>query len=846
MKRATEDAKRSHEELAASYEQITATEEQLRQTIDDLGVTERFLRESEEKYRTVFENTGTAMVLLEEDMMISLANTEFLKLSGFPKEEIEGKKTWVEFVVAEDRDRMLAQHRLRRQNHEKALTWYEFRFVTRSGDIRAIYLTIDIIPGTKKSVASLLDITERRRADAEVTVVNRLYAVLSATDNAIVHIPDKKELLNEICRIVVDTGGFSMAWAGIANGKTHLIEPVGSAGHIEGYLDTIAISTDDTPRGRGPTGTAFRTGTFNVCNDIGSDPKMAPWREGALGRGYRSLAAFPFARNTANAGVITFYASEPGFFTNRIIRLLEEQSGNISFALEALDHAGHRIAAEQDLKESELRYRRLFETAKDGILILDAETGKIIDANPYILEILGYPIEYFLGKHLWELGFIKDKSIAERAFSELSTKSYVRYEDIPLEKKDGQRMDVEFISNSYLVGDTRIIQCNIRNITGRKLAEKALRESDERYRSLFTTMEEGFCIIEMIFGENNKPVDYRFIEVNPAFERHTGLTGAVGRRIRDLAPNHEGYWFETYGKIALTGEPAHFENYAREFHRWYYVYAFRVGPPEKRLVSVLFSDITDRKLTEDSLKNFSENLEREVTERTSELSDANQKLMTEIGIRIDAEKHLTQSVSEKEVLLREVHHRVKNNLQIIVSLLNLQSRFITDETTLTAFKESQSRVRAMALVHEKLYQSSDLATIDLENYLRFLGDNLFQFLSMKGKGIRLAMEVHGISLAIDTAIPLGLMINELISNSLKYAFPDGRTGEISLAIRRQDHTLTILFKDNGIGIPDNFDWRNGKSLGLRLVISLVEQLDGTIELDRRSGTAFTIVVKEKV
>jgi two-component sensor histidine kinase len=202
-------------------------------------------------------------------------------------------------------------------------------------------------------------------------------------------------------------------------------------------------------------------------------------------------------------------------------------------------------------------------------------------------------------------------------------------------------------------------------------------------------------------------------------------------------------------------------------------------------------------------------------------------------------------VREKEVLLREIHHRVKNNLQIIISLLNLQSRYITDEATLSAFRESQSRVRVMALVHEKLYQSNDLAKLDLNNYLKFLGDNLFQFLGMEGKGIQLTMDIRDISLTIDTTIPVGLMINELISNSLKHAFPDGRKGNITLAVHRQDKSLIILFKDDGIGIPEDFDWRNAESLGLRLVISLVEQLQGTIEIDRMAGTTFNIVVMEK-
>ena len=245
------------------------------------------------------------------------------------------------------------------------------------------------------------------------------------------------------------------------------------------------------------------------------------------------------------------------------------------------------------------------------------------------------------------------------------------------------------------------------------------------------------------------------------------------------------------------------------------------------------------------MKTFSEDLDRKVLERTSNLDDVNVNLMTEIDIRLNAEKQLSKNLKEKEVLLREVHHRVKNNLQIIISLLNLQSRYITDETTLSAFRESQNRVRAMALVHEKLYGSADLATIDLDNYIRFLGNNLVQFYGIQGKNITLTIDIHDIFLAIDTAIPFGLMINELISNSLKYAFPNGRKGEISIAIHRQDHTLTILFRDNGVGIPEDLDWRNARSMGLQLVTALVDQLDGTIELDRTAGTRFTMVVQEK-
>jgi two-component sensor histidine kinase len=224
------------------------------------------------------------------------------------------------------------------------------------------------------------------------------------------------------------------------------------------------------------------------------------------------------------------------------------------------------------------------------------------------------------------------------------------------------------------------------------------------------------------------------------------------------------------------------------------------------------------------LKQFNEELEKGIAERTEKLNE---------------------SLEEKVLLLREIHHRVNNNLQILISILNLQSRNNPDENAKAALQETLNRVRAMALVHEKLYRSGDIAKIKLEEYVRFLTNSLIQSFEMRDRGIRFTPDIQGIFLDVNTAIPVGLIINELVSNSLKYAFPDGRDGEISIAIRRENDTLSILFKDNGVGIPQDVDWRNSKSLGLRLVVSLVEQLEGTIEMDRTAGTTFTIVVKEK-
>ena len=414
-------------------------------------------------------------------------------------------------------------------------------------------------------------------------------------------------------------------------------------------------------------------------------------------------------------------------------------------------------------------------------------------------------------------------------------------------KKDGGLINISLIISPIKNAQNRLIGISTiaHDITEHKRDEETLRESEKRYRDLFENMQEGFAYCRMIYDNKKRPEDFIYLNVNPAFNRIFGITPVLGKPITEVFPGIREAMpelFEIYGRVASTGEPESFDIFFKPSEKWLHI---SIYSPAKEHFVAFYEDITDRKAAAEIIRTTGEDLERKIAERTSDLSDINLDLMTEIGTRLDGEKQLAKSMGEKDVLLREVHHRVKNNLQIIISLLNLQSRYITDEKTLAAFEGEPEPVRAMALVHEKLYQSKDLATIDLKNYLRFLGDNLFQFMDMKGRGITLTMDIKDISLAVDTVIPVGLMINELISNSLKYAFPDGRKGEISLAIHRQDHTLTILFKDNGIGIPQDFDWHNPKSLGLRLVISLVGQLNGTIELDRSAGTAFTIVVKEK-
>ncbi len=205
------------------------------------------------------------------------------------------------------------------------------------------------------------------------------------------------------------------------------------------------------------------------------------------------------------------------------------------------------------------------------------------------------------------------------------------------------------------------------------------------------------------------------------------------------------------------------------------------------------------------------------------------------------------SLEEKELLLREIHHRVKNNLQVISSLLSLQSRYNNDEQAIAMAKESQNRIKVMALIHEKLYRSKDFANVEFNDYIKNLVTDLFSSYKVSKSRISLRIDIENISLGIDTAIPTGLIVNELVSNCLKYAFPNDRDGEIRISLHALgDGRNELIVGDNGIGLPETFDIKKAESLGLRMITNLTERsLHGKVNINRSNGTEFQIIFKEK-
>jgi two-component sensor histidine kinase/PAS domain-containing protein len=238
----------------------------------------------------------------------------------------------------------------------------------------------------------------------------------------------------------------------------------------------------------------------------------------------------------------------------------------------------------------------------------------------------------------------------------------------------------------------------------------------------------------------------------------------------------------------------------------------------------VFSEVTARKRAEEEVRQLNRELERRVEQRTAQLEMA---------------------LKKQALLRKEMHHRVKNNLQVISSLLFLQSLQVTDATMREILRESQLRARSIALIHEKLYQSDDVSEIDFADYVRGLASNLFEAYRVSRQKIALTVRAQAVRLDLDTAIPCGLIITELLSNALKYAFTDGRTGEITIALKPVGNKrLRLTIRDNGIGLPGDFDIENAETLGLTLVRDLTRQLNGTLEYRTEHGTVVTIIFAE--
>ncbi|AXV36806.1 MAG: hypothetical protein CIT01_00630 [Methanobacterium sp. BRmetb2] len=458
--------------------------------------------------------------------------------------------------------------------------------------------------------------------------------------------------------------------------------------------------------------------------------------------------------------------------------------------------------AEISLKEKEEEYRLLIENQTDYIIKFDLD-GLLRFVSPSYCEILGRIEEELLGKSFIPLLHEEDRHKTDKAIDLLYKPPYTSYIEQRVQTKNGWR----WIAWAYksIVDDNNKVTGFVgvgRDIHDQKMAQEALKESESKYRSIF----ENTGAMTMIFDEN---MDISL--VNSEFEKFSGylkkeIQGL--KNVSDFVVREDLSRIKGYHRLQRINPDAIPKNYEvqlvnRKGEVKEFFATFDMIPGTRKGI-ISFMDITDRKVAENKIK---------------------------------------KSLREKEILLREIHHRVKNNLQIISTLLELQCDQIKDEEVMELYRESENRIQSIALIHENLYQSDDLASIQIDEYINNLLNDLMNSYGIESS-VNLNIDVDKITLGIETAIPCGLIINELVSNSLKYAFPNGTSGNIYLSLKEKDDgTFKLLISDDGSAFPSDFEEKKNRTLGLQLVNNLVKQLDGDLDFNKEKKE-FKINFKE--
>jgi two-component system, sensor histidine kinase PdtaS len=494
-----------------------------------------------------------------------------------------------------------------------------------------------------------------------------------------------------------------------------------------------------------------------------------------------------------------------------------------------------RQRQESNLQRLNLKkfYENLVEGINEGIWVTDHD-DILYFMNRGMEDITGVKTENMEGLHV--LDDLPDSStgqLKEYYRKAKETLQPVYYDSIGVTSPTGIRSyQSGWILPQLDDGKFNGAICTVIDQTSRKKAEEALTKSETFYRTIFENTGTGTIIV----GENTI--------ITMANKRSETLSGYKVDEIEnklswmDFVHPDDREKMKIYHKLRRDpGKNVPFWDQEKSLHSEEPGKNIPTGNQQKNVPSEYEFRLLNKNGEERQIM-LSASVIPGTTDSVVSLLDITQ--------RKNAENEVKQSLNEKELLLREIHHRVKNNMQIISSLLNLQRSYIQDAEADNILQESQGRVKSMALVHEKLYQTDDLSKINVAEYIRSLSMNLFHSYTVK-PGIKLILDVGEVYFNIDTAVPLGLIINELVSNSLKYAFCDRENGEISISLKKTDDSGIYHLKvgDDGVGFPSDLDFDNTPSLGLKLVSTLVNQLDGEIELINDYGTCFHITIQEQ-
>ncbi len=663
----------------------------------------------------------------------------------------------------------------------------------------------------------------------EVSRLSRLYAALTAINQAIVRATSSDELLVTICRVLCEQGGFRMAWIGRYQPGTHEIRPVASWGDDRAYLATIQVRGDDTDRGRGPTGTAFREGRGVISNDLSSDPSSAPWWDALASQGYRAAAVFPIREAGSVSGTLSVYAEEPQYFREREVSLLEEAAADLSHALDNFARERERrrtedtIRRERDFSDAVLR-------SLPGVLYMYDDQRRFLRWNTNLEQVTGYSATELPAMDPLDL-------IADRSRPAVATAIEHVFErgasvvEAELRGKQGASRPYHFTGVKVVIdGQPCLIGVGI-DLTAQHEAEQAQRESDARYRTLFDHAPDGILILDP---------SGRCIDANP------GICRMLNYRRDELVDANAvgGDWRE----IVATGE--------RELHRK----DGSVVPgdviatvmPDGNVLAVI-RDATARKQAERAIREANESLERKIEERTHELQAA--------LVRAEAADHL------KSAFLATMSHELRTPLNSILGFTGILHQGLAGPINAEQRKQlgmvRTSARHLLELINDVLdiskIEAEQLQThaveFDVRGALERAVASVLPLAKAKGLTLELVIAPEVTAIVSDRRRVEQVVLN-LLSNAIKFT----ERGGVTVVADRVDATLHIRVRDSGVGIkPEDLAMlfqpfrqietglarrHEGTGLGLAISRRLAGLLGGDISVastvDR--GSEFTVTL----
>jgi PAS domain S-box-containing protein len=492
-------------------------------------------------------------------------------------------------------------------------------------------------------------------------------------------------------------------------------------------------------------------------------------------------------------------------FIRATAELFRDTAGRPARLLGTVQDITERKLVEAVIRENESRFRRVVNSIPVGVAVVD-HAGRIALVNKSLEKQFGYAPGELIGQTVEQLvpqriqGTHPAKRSAYQAHPE--ARPMGRGRDLFARRKDGSEFPVEIGLQPFQFADETMTMAVVSDITERKLAEAAVRTSESRLNEAQRIAQIGSWELDLTTNKLHWSDEiFRLFEIDPA---------------------RFGASYEAFLHAIHPDD--------REAVNAAYTGSLRDRRPYRIIHRLLMEDGRIKHVEEQCETDF--DAEGRPLESRGTVQDVTERIMAESAIR--------KSLHEKEVLLREIHHRVKNNLQIIASLLHFQAKKLADPLSASVFAEARERLRSMILVHEKLYNSGTLSDVDFADYIRSLVDQLSQSATGGGHRIRFKIEAEPLRLPIESALPTGMILVELVTNILKYAYPGERTGEAWVRLSAAEGRVHLTVGDDGVGLPPAFNPENTRSFGWQLITNLTTQLDGEIALNRESGTHVTI------